>query len=723
MVARNSVTSQLVQQTFLAAGAALMLAFGAFMYLIDRQEVRRAEAKIDSVLQSAGALSTWSVGVWLQSRIDHVREAEQIFDRLDSHDRLVDMVNDHALDSFFDLNYVALTDGTFAISPMPDLPADYDPRERPWYTLAMERDSLVLTNPYFPRDDSQRPLLTVAVPITTPAGETIGVFGGDFYSDHLNALLSDHHLGDLGQFFLVDHRGEIIAHPDNTNIGRTMYDETGEDVPLERAPRMVTMDGARLLLSFQRIQTLTMVDWYVAVAVDPKVAYADVRGFRIYSGIATAITLVLLFSVLGFAVDRLLARPLERARAQSQAANDAKSAFLANMSHEIRTPLNAVLGLATSLKSSPLDDGQRHQVKLIIDSGEALLNILNDIIDLSKVEAGKIELETIDFSLNALVESVEASFALRAVEKGLSLRTQISNAGTADFVGDPTRIRQILINLVSNAIKFTKTGEVIIDVAVVDNTVTPNGAAMVSFSVIDTGPGIHPGAQERLFSSFTQADATVTRHHGGAGLGLSISKQLCQIMNGEMSLTSTVGRGSAFTFVLPLARSVLKNAESQIGEARAEDALLPPIEILVAEDNLTNQVVVKSLLKSHPVALTFVDNGSEAVRAWSEGRFDVILMDAQMPIMNGVEAAEHIRTLEMETGGGGPRIPIIALTANAMSHQIKEYLDAGMDRVVAKPIRVNELVAAIFAVVDRRGGGDSPEPAERTDVALNAPQA
>ena len=389
------------------------------------------------------------------------------------------------------------------------------------------------------------------------------------------------------------------------------------------------------------------------------------------------------------------------AKEDAEAATRAKSAFLATMSHEIRTPLNGVLGMAQVMAVGDLDMVQRERLEIIRQSGESLLAILNDVLDLSKIESGKLELEEIEFDLGDVVRGPYATFTELANRKGVSFAIDIARAG-GRYKGDPSRLRQVLYNLISNALKFTLTGEV--------RMTARHAQGELVVSVMDTGIGMSPAVVSTLFSKFTQADASTTRRFGGSGLGLAICQQLAVLMGGTIEVTSREGRGSTFTFAIPIVR---------IGDALAapvpaatlvsEGAPQLNLQVLAAEDNSVNQLVLKAMLHQIGIEPVMVDNGKTALEAWEGGQWDVILMDVQMPIMDGLSATRAIRAQEAETGRA--RTPIIALTANAMTHQVAEYRAAGMDGHVAKPIEAAKLFAALEAAL-----GDDAQ-LERRSVA------
>ncbi|WP_293319455.1 ATP-binding protein [Phenylobacterium sp.] len=379
---------------------------------------------------------------------------------------------------------------------------------------------------------------------------------------------------------------------------------------------------------------------------------------------------------------------LIEARQAAEAANEAKSLFLATVSHEIRTPLNGIYGMAQAMARDGLPDEQRQRLEVICRSSESLLAIVNDVLDLSKINAGKVELESIDFDPVELAHGVRATFAALAAAKALDLRVEATPSARGAFRGDPGRVRQVLSNLVSNALKFTTAGAVVIGL--------DHGPEGLRLSVTDTGVGIAAERQPHIFDSFVQADSSTTRHFGGTGLGLSISRELVRLMAGELSVTSELGAGSTFLVTLPLARgsmAALTAPATASGSEPALESLGDSLRVLAAEDNQVNQLVLSTLLGQLGVEPSFVADGAQALEAWRREPWDLILMDAQMPVMDGVEATRLIRA--EEAGSGRLRTPIIALTANALSHQVAEYVACGMDEVVAKPLEVSRLVEAM----------------------------
>ena len=376
---------------------------------------------------------------------------------------------------------------------------------------------------------------------------------------------------------------------------------------------------------------------------------------------------------------------LVEARDQANAANVLKSQFLANMSHEIRTPLNGVLAMADVMARDNLDAKQRQRLGVIRESGELLLSVINDVLDLSKIEAGRLELSEQDFSLEEMAEGAVSAFSVIAAGKKLRFNLVVDPDAAGWWRGDCDRIRQVLNNLLSNAVKFTVEGAVAARFSAL-----PTGGLRLTVS--DTGIGIAQDKLPTLFEKFIQADNSTTRRFGGTGLGLAICRELVQLMGGSVTARSVEGEGSTFVVDMPLARAEAPKAAEE-AEAPAASGEHRRMRILAAEDNATNQKVLQAVMEPLGVHLHIVPDGREAVAAWREGGFDLILMDIQMPVMDGVEAARAIRAAEREEHL--PRIPILALTANALVHQVEAYLAAGMDGHVSKPIELRRLYDAI----------------------------
>lgn len=376
-------------------------------------------------------------------------------------------------------------------------------------------------------------------------------------------------------------------------------------------------------------------------------------------------------------------RIADRREREVMAFAQSKTRMLAIVSHEIRTPLNGMLGMLQVMAAEPMPSAQKQRLDVALESGETLTALLNDLLDASKIEAGRLELLETDFDLERLLDRIAAAFGEVAKKKGVALRIEIAPQAIGDWVGDKVRIGQVLANLISNAVKFTDRGEVLVSVDL-------STAAGLKFCVHDSGVGMDEAALGRLFAPFVQASAETSHTHGGTGLGLSISRSLARMMGGDITVESTPGQGSCFTVELPLVRGRSTGVEP---ESRPD---LAGLRVLAADDNAVNRKILAALLPNLGMEVTLVEDGDQAVAAWRDGGYDLVLLDLRMPVCDGLEATRRIRA---EEDGKGRHTPLILLSGDVSATVREQGREAGLDGFVAKPLDVHMLIEAISAVL------------------------
>ncbi|TIH12919.1 response regulator [Marinifilum sp. JC120] len=578
------------------------------------------------------------------------------------------------------------------------MPLDkYDPRKRPWFIEALMANDVIWTEPYI-FFTTQKPGITTASPVYDNKGNLQGVVGVDITIAELSTFLSTLTIGQNGKAFIVDTSGNVVAFPDlealkqtsqNNKIRLSKINELPDAVcrkaykslsippdQLPQEPVFTTFEhnGARYNAVFTPFKN-THWPWIIGLYIPEDDYLGEIKeDYRL--SLITAALAILLSGLIGWAV----ARKLNAAKEDAVAANHAKSHFLAVMSHEIRTPMNVILGTTDLLKDSNPREDQKKYIKLLDNAGEGLLSLINDILDMSKVEAGLLDLESIDFNPSKTMRQCCNVFEHSASQKGIELACRIDGKLPDLVKGDPVRVKQILLNLIGNAVKFTETGGVYVQAGYSD---LADGAVELQFEIQDTGPGIPEDRQNAIFEHFTQADNSITREYQGTGLGLSISKKLCELMNGNIIVSSSPGTGSTFTFTITLQKVQASTATGPSEQGLPENRTLPR-KVLLIEDNRSNRLLFKHFISESPHTMKCASNGEEGIELYKEFQPDIIFMDIEMPIMDGYKATEEIRDWEriIEL----PPVPIIALSAHAIKGTAESARNAGCSNYMTKPI-------------------------------------
>ncbi len=681
--------AQLMATALTAGTCAVVLIFLIFAIYYDVAQRGLRKQEIENYLTTIGGATAWGVDTWLTER---VLLAEGIAHTLAEPNPAVKPVNilaNPVYEETFLWTYYGEIDSTYHIWPLDDeLPDDYDPRTRPWYHAAQAAGASTLTEPYFDISTGVE-TITVASPVTRE-DQLIGVVGADFSTQTLSDVLQETDLGGLGFVFLATGSGKIIAHPNRQLVSSAIDDVYLQEVPrINNSIQYLKEDDGTQIVTFIKIPSLTSLDWYLGVTIDQKKAYAGLHDFRLSAAIAMVAAALLMIAVLGFVIHRLLVIPLTGARRAADAANAAKSEFLANMSHEIRTPMNGVMGMAELLSRTELNTKQKNFADIILKSGNALITIINDVLDFSKIDSGQLTLDLQPFNLKAVVEDVASLVATKIDEKNLELIVRFHPNMPEEYVGDDGRIRQILMNLVGNAVKFTDAGHILINVSGSQN----GDEAELSIRVEDTGIGIPTNQLEAVFDKFNQIDNSATRKFEGTGLGLAICQMLVQKMDGDIGVESDLGSGSTFWFkiILPVHKSGARKLRlpKDITGSR----------VLIVDDNQVNREILIEQLDSwgmQSVACSSASNGlaalAESIRI--ETPFDLIIMDYQMPVMDGFEATRRIRA-EKEFKD----IPMIMLTSVCNEAETSDYRRIGIQAHLLKPARSSQLFETIVDVI------------------------
>ncbi|MDD5387967.1 MAG: response regulator [Gallionellaceae bacterium] len=489
---------------------------------------------------------------------------------------------------------------------------------------------------------------------------------------------------DFGVLFLNPAERAIYVNPGFRQLWNLLddFDIQGREVAhllaLSESPPMDPEQVARTLREHDRHAEFQRADGRVISAHSYPVVMSDGQAIG------------RLWTFVDVTLSRLNAQEMLAAKEAAEAAGAAKASFLATMSHEIRTPMNGIIGMTQLALDTDLDAEQREYLTWVHTSAESLLGILNDILDFSKIDAGRLDLEQVPFNLHEMVQQTVGLFTAQAGGGGIGLKLNLDAGLPRLLVGDPIRLRQILTNLLSNALKFTHQGTISVRVAPVVNAAKVPGRLDLQFSVADTGVGIAADKLEMIFSPFSQADSSITRRFGGTGLGLAIAQRLVAMMDGRLWVESTPGQGSLFQFTV-----ALRQAEKPAGTAQPAAIAEPGAgaHVLVAEDTPVNQRLAQTLLNKRGYRVSLANDGVEALAMCQAEAFDLVLMDMQMPNMDGLEATEKIRAWEQESGHR--RVPIVAMTANVRDEDRLRCLASGMDDFIGKPFRADDLIAMV----------------------------
>lgn len=698
--------------TALAAGVGVVaVIFAAFTFHYDRTARINRYVEIEEHVAAIGRTTAWGVDKWLAERINLVTGLAEELASAEGDADILRELKSRAYQNTFVWTYFGGTNGAYYIWPPDDaLPSDYDARTRPWYVAALTHEEATLTEPY--RDISTNVETITAAMRVMRNGRLAGVVAADFTTEQLNAILAETDLGGLGYAFMTSADGKILSHPDASLVGRDIADLfDGVKIDMAKAVHAEGADGASKIVTFARATESPTIDWRLVLVVDEAKAFAGLAEFRRSAAIAALVAMVLTIAILGFVIHRLLVRPLLRARAAADAANAAKSEFLASMSHEIRTPMNGVLGMAEVLLHTDLDQRQRELTSIIVSSGAALMTVINDVLDFSKMEAGKLRLSPRPFNLRQMVYDVATLMQARAIEKDLELVVRYAPNLPEGVIADESRLRQVLGNLIGNAVKFTESGYIMINVA--GERVGDRANFVVS--VVDTGIGIKNEDVPRMFEKFEQADGSNTRRFGGTGLGLAICKNILGLMGGEIGAESELGKGSKFWFKYSVPVDDAIRAMPSVSASTFEGA-----RMLAVDDNAVNRRVLEEFAIGWGLKADVVDGPVAAMaaleRSVAQGeRYHVILMDFQMPDEDGAAFATRIQKDKRFD-----QIPVVLLSSvdNAQIDNGAAVFAAS----ISKPVRPSQLMDILARLLSDEASRSVARVAEAMK-AVDAEQA
>ncbi|WP_419786589.1 ATP-binding protein [Pseudodesulfovibrio sp.] len=599
----------------------------------------------------------------------------------------------------------------------------YDPRTRPWFTEAHATRELIWTRPYI-FFTSQKPGITTASPVSLGSGFK-GVVGVDIEIDELSNFISRLHVSEHGRAFILSRDGSIIAYPvlkqlrhaqDGEKARLTRISELDDPVAKE-AYRSLHMEEGHLTLTSPVFTSFSLGGeqynamfapfsdsqwpWIIGIYMPENDYLGAIKSNR-----TNNILIAMVAVTLAFFIGLVVARKLNTARETAETATQAKSDFLARMSHEIRTPMNAILGASELLAETRLSSDQQQLITLLRNSGEHLRELVRDVLDLSRFEAGQFRLFMVGFNPAEMAQKTCDVFSLEARDKGLELTCNVQDSVPPCLFGDPTALTQVLVNLLSNALKFTRTGSIYLTVKTVSRA-HDAGAERVDleFAVADTGIGIPASQQEAIFGNFTQADDSTSRQYGGTGLGLAICRSLVRAMGGDIRVQSAPGQGATFSFTIRFTISPDPEAckDPNLPEGPQETHLPASGRILLVEDDERNRLLFSIFLKDMPHRLETAENGQQALTMHAEQPYDLILMDIEMSGMDGYQTTEAIRAREREAGL--PPTPILAVTAHALAESERRCRQSGCNGYLPKPLTKTMLRQA---VAEYLGDGSGP---------------